>query len=183
MAVATATRSSSEAVLASSIAKRTPNPTCIFSNLDSTAILSLSETADGLTAAISDSSSTDNRRSQGPCDAISESTVHPCSSALRSNSASMTVLPKPSWPDMSISRPGAPAPLSSASSKSHMSDFRPTRTGGILPATGVNGFCERSIKNCAILILSHAEPPSSPARSCTNSYRLARSRTISHHQL
>lgn len=42
---------------------------------------------------------------------------------------------------------------------------------------------QRSIKNCAILILSHAEPPSSPARSCANSCRLACSCTISHHQL
>ena len=80
------------------------------------------------------------KRSHKPSEAESETTAHPRSLARRCSSRRRTVLPQPRFPVMSMSLPGAPAPLSSPSSKSSMTDSRPMSIGGCLPAVGLKGF-------------------------------------------
>ena len=80
------------------------------------------------------------KRSHKPSEAESETTTHPRSLARRCSSRRRTVLPQPRFPVMSMSLPGAPAPLSSPSSKSSMTDSRPMSIGGRLPAVGLKGF-------------------------------------------
>ena len=80
------------------------------------------------------------KRSHKPSEAESETTAHPRSLARRCSSRRRTVLPQPRFPVMSMSLPGAPAPLSSPSSKSSMTDSRPMSIGGRLPAVGLKGF-------------------------------------------
>ena len=67
-------------------------------------------------------------------------TSQPSSSAIEASSESSTVLPEPRGPVMRIRRPGAPSPLARPSRKSSVTFSRPTSTGGILPAVGLNGF-------------------------------------------
>ena len=80
------------------------------------------------------------KRSHKPSEAESETTAHPRALARRCSSRRRTVLPQPRFPVMSMSLPGAPAPLSSPSSKSSMTDSRPMSIGGRLPAVGLKGF-------------------------------------------
>lgn len=80
------------------------------------------------------------KRSHKPSEAESETTAHPRSPARRCSSLRRTVLPQPRFPVMSMSLPGAPAPLSSPSSKSSITDSRPISIGGRLPAVGLKGF-------------------------------------------
>ena len=80
-----------------------------------------------------------------PADAVSPMTSQCCALAIRRNSVSITVFPKPRCPVTSIMRPGAPTPLVNASEKSSMMECRPIRIGGILPAVGLKGLLAMTI--------------------------------------
>jgi hypothetical protein len=80
------------------------------------------------------------RRRPSPGVAVSESTNHPCRSARSPTSVSITVLPTPRGSVKSDRRAGDPAPSSSDSPNSSRASSRPTRSGGVDPAVGRNGF-------------------------------------------
>jgi hypothetical protein len=60
---------------------------------------------------------------------------------MPSASLNMTVLPMPLEPVMMVKSPGAPEPCWRLYSNSSNSPARPTSSGGVAPAVGLNGFC------------------------------------------
>ena len=104
---------------------------------------------DGLIVSLSINESLDRssftKRSQRPSEAVSSITSHLWARALSPRTVSITVLPAPLAPVISIIRPGAPTPLSSPLSKSRMTLSRPISNGGSPPAVGLKGFILRFI--------------------------------------
>ncbi len=148
----------------------------------SLALASPAISSEGLMLAVSNlrawGSSASTRRSHNPSDAVSAMASQPLAVATRRSSVSMTVLPYPRCPVMSMSRPGAPAPFSSASMKSSIMGWRPMRIGGIFPAVGLNGFADMAPLPC-----NKTERPKLPPkvyqmnRTYTNVYRMNRMST------
>ena len=154
-AVAISRTSSREASWTSSIVTRSPLPQDVISRAarsnkvsksSEPGFVDLASTATGPTPSLSELGSKatsfssllliDSRRSP---DADTLMTSQPWSSAIEASSERSTVFPEPRGPVMRINRPGAPSPFSSPSMKSSMTLSRPTSTGGILPAVGLNG--------------------------------------------